>query len=140
MFALIYMTIWRLEAVRIDCSTMWNYYKIVNKEARGDRLCRLNLIYYGLWLFFNIAVTVVRCFALFYMFKSFRYLQKREFERKRKKLRRKEKKRRIKRERKKELMRLIMEQKNEQFKKQEELFKEMEQRNKQIQKEKDKGP
>ena len=86
---------------------MWKFYERIEEQAQADSICKLNLIYYACWFGVNLLLIVLRMFSFTYMFKSYRYLHKREIEKMKKTERKKEKEKRIKREKKKELEKLV---------------------------------
>lgn len=122
MIANTYLAYTPFRAVLADCQLIWAYYDIIGQESISHSLCKQTLIYYGLWLLVVVIMEVLRNYSLVYMIKSFRYLSKREAEKKRKKERRALKQKRIKKERRKELQQLVQDKKDAAFQVKEELI------------------
>ncbi|CDW89696.1 UNKNOWN [Stylonychia lemnae] len=118
-------------AVTNACDDIWTYYKKIGEEAKAHGVCINVYIYYSMLIVVSVGMLVIRGFSLVYMGKSYRYLQKREAEKQRKRQRRIEKEKRLRKEKRRALQKLLQEQKNELFKKSDELIKEIEDRIKQ---------
>ena len=78
-------------------------------------MCKNVFIYYSMLIIVAVGIIAIRCFSLLYMVKSYRYLQKREAEKLRKKQRRIEKVKRLRKEKRRALQKLALEYKNELF-------------------------
>ena len=89
-------------------------------DAIVNDLCYKNHFYYYCWFSFNFVSTLLRMRSLWQMLKSYKFLDEKEKDKRRRKLVKKEKARKDRIAKKKELNKLLVEKRNELYRKQQE--------------------
>ena len=93
---------------------------LTHADAEVNELCVNNHFYYYCWFIFNFILTVLRLYSLFLMLKCYKFLSEKENDKRRRKLVKKEKARKDRIAKKKELNKILMEKRNELYRKQQE--------------------
>ncbi|CAI2380473.1 unnamed protein product [Moneuplotes crassus] len=76
---LIVFVMMRFYALWQVCNLVENYYSEIGESQPSGGLCIKGLIYYLSWIFVSMFfLTFLRLLSFYYMFKSFRYIKKRE--------------------------------------------------------------
>jgi len=107
LFVLVYQIVEMFQATMLSCTVIFAYYD--KKGVAGDvsYLCYASIVIYCLWVMVAIALTVLRCFSLLYMGKSYRFLYRKMVEKLRRKMHLKQKKKKQKRILKREIQKDI---------------------------------
>ena len=89
-------------------------------DALASDLCYKNHFYYYSWFVFNMLLTGLRAYSLWNMLKSYKFLDEKNKDKIRRKAVKKEKARKDRIARKKELNKILVEKRNELYRKQQE--------------------
>ena len=78
-FILMIFVCLRLYALFQCCTLIAGYYSVVGEPQESADLCLRSIVYYLSWLFVSLfLLTFLRLLSFYYMFKSYRYIKKRE--------------------------------------------------------------